>query len=417
MKIDKLKSIIQSSHINFLLGSGLSCPYLSPLANIETWLTEANQIEDDKVRLLVQDNLFIRYVEVVMKPCLCEYKIEGEKLNEVQDAYDNFLSNWNYIMSRRSSNLLNKQVNIFTTNIDPFVEEAAERLRIEFNNGFKGLQTPVFREETFSTIVSKVSPLYQNQSMVPSFNYLKIHGSINWRVGVGSEITYDSNLDILRQVVQSIDQYPASYRCIDIAEQELAELNKGKEKADCVELSFELIQKAAAEIVELDQYKEVETMKSFRKNYQQLVMVNPRKTKFQETVLDLHFYELMRLYSNALERTSTCLMVAGFSFADEHIAQITLRAAASNPTLLIIVFAYNEEAKSSIQANLETGTNNNILILSPSDYVKAQDEKMQQDLKELQNFDLQSINEHVFRYIKQRVSYEQYEFKHTRVPS
>lgn len=406
MKIDKLKSIIQSSHINFLLGSGLSCPYLSTLANIEDWLTKANQIEADKVRLLVQDNLFIRYVETVMKPCLCEHKVAGEDLYTVQDAYDKFLSNWNYIMSRRSSNLLNKQVNIFTTNIDPFVEEAAECLRIEFNNGFKGLQTPVFREESFSTIVSKVSSLYQNQSMVPSFNYLKIHGSINWKVGTGTEITYDSNLEILRQVVKSIENYPKEYRCIDLVEQELEKLNKEKEKADCVELSFELILKKAVETVGCERYEEVETMKSFRENYQQLVMVNPRKTKFQETVLDLHFYELMRLYSNALERTSTCLMVAGFSFADEHIAQITMRAAATNPTLLIIVFAYDEGAKISILENLRKGGstgNNNILILSPSDYKKAQDEEIQKNLEELQNFDLQSINKYVFEPIKQRI--------------
>lgn len=279
-------------------------------------------------------------------------------------------------------------------------------MRIEFNNGFKGLQTPVFREESFSTIVSKVSPLYQNQSMVPSFNYLKIHGSINWRVGTGSEITYDSNLDILRQVVQCIEQYPNEYRCIDLVEQELAELNKGQEEADRVQLSFELIQKKAVETVELERYEEAETIESFRENYQQLVMVNPRKTKFQETVLDLHFYELMRLYSNALERTPTCLMVAGFSFADEHIAQITVRAAASNPTLLIIVFAYNEEAKNSIIENLKKGGctgNNNIMILSPSDYKKAQDEEVQKTFEKLQNFDLESINKYVFEPIKQRI--------------
>ena len=366
MKIDYLKNIIQSSYVNFLLGSGLSCPYLSTLANIETWLTEANQISDDKLRLLVQDNLFIKYVEVVMRPCLQEYRFLKKELSIVQDAYDDFLSNWNYIMSRRSSNLLNKQVNIFTTNIDPFVEEAAERLQIEFNNGFKGLLTPVFREESFSTIVSKVSPLYQNQSMVPSFNYLKIHASINWKVGTGTEIIYDSNLEVLKQVVKSIEQYPREYRCINLAEHELEESNKGKERGG--DLSFGRIKDTAYNIIDAKELceKDEEAMCLFRKDYQRLVMINPRKTKFQETVLDLHFYELMRLYSNALERTSTCLMVAGFSFADEHIAQITMRAAASNPTLLIIIFAYDKGAKDSIQENLKKGGctgNDNILIL------------------------------------------------------
>lgn len=408
MKIDYLKNIIQSSYVNFLLGSGLSCPYLSTLANIETWLTEANQISDDKLRLLVQDNLFIKYVEVVMKPCLQEYRFLKEELSIVQDAYDDFLSNWNYIMSRRSSNLLNKQVNIFTTNIDPFVEEAAERLQIEFNNGFKGLLTPVFREESFSTIVSKVSPLYQNQSMVPSFNYLKIHGSINWKVGTGTEITYDSNLEVLKQVVKSIEQYPREYRCINLAEQELEESNKGKEKDVYGNLSFERIKDKAYNTITAKESceKDREAMCFFRKNYQRLVMINPRKTKFQETVLDLHFYELMRLYSNALERTSTCLMVAGFSFADEHIAQITIRAAASNPTLLIIIFAYDEGAKNSIQKNLGKGScagNENILILSPDDYKEAQDKEAAEKIKELKVFDLQSINKYVFAPIKQRI--------------
>ncbi len=63
VNIDKLKNIIQSSHVNFLFGSGLSCPYLKTLTSIETLLTEANKITDEKVRLLVQDNLFIKYVE------------------------------------------------------------------------------------------------------------------------------------------------------------------------------------------------------------------------------------------------------------------------------------------------------------------------------------------------------------------
>lgn len=403
MRIDKLKNIIQSSHINFLFGSGLSCPYLKTLNNIETWLTDTNKIKEEKLRLLIQDNLFIMYVEEVMKPCLPNNRVRREELSTIETAYNEFLSIWNYIMSRRNSNMLNKQVNIFTTNIDPFVEEAAERLRIEFNNGFKGMLNPIFREESFSTIVSKVSPLYQNQSMVPSFNYLKIHGSINWKVLSDVDITYDPNLEVLIKVVETIEQYPKEYRCIELVKKDLEESNKEKSKEESIKLSFELIEAKAYTCIEDGEYQETSAMLEFRENYQQLVMVNPRKTKFQETVLDLHFYELMRLYSNALERVSTCLMVAGFSFADEHIAQITMRAAASNPTLLIIIFAYNCEAKNAIKENLKKGGstgNNNILILSPKDYQESQEIKFKKKLSELKYFDLQSINKFVFNPIK-----------------
>lgn len=403
MRIDKLKNIIQSSHINFLFGSGLSCPYLKTLNNIETWLTDTNKIKEEKLCLLIQDNLFIMYVEEVMKPCLRNNRVRREELSTIETAYNEFLSIWNYIMSRRNSNMLNKQVNIFTTNIDPFVEEAAERLRIEFNNGFKGMLNPVFREESFSTIVSKVSPLYQNQSMVPSFNYLKIHGSINWKVLSDVDITYDPNLEVLSKVVESIEQYPKEYRCIELVKKDLEESNKGKSKEESIKLSFELIEAKACTCIGNGEYQETSAMLEFRENYQQLVMVNPRKTKFQETVLDLHFYELMRLYSNALERVSTCLMVVGFSFADEHIAQITMRAAASNPTLLIIIFAYNSESKNEIKENLNKGGstgNNNILILSPKDYQESQENEFKKTLSELKYFDLQSINKFVFNPIK-----------------
>lgn len=403
MRIDKLKNIIQSSHVNFLLGSGVSCPYLKTLASIETWLTATNNIANKKKRLLVQDNLFIKYVEDVMKPCLPKYRKEGEDLLKIQKAYDDFLGIWNYIISRRNSNILNKQVNIFTTNIDPFIEEAAERVRIEFNNGFKGMQNPIFREESFSTIVSKVSPLYQNQSMVPCFNYLKIHGSIDWKALSGTDITYDSNLDVLSRVVESIEQYPKEYRCLNLLEQELEKKNERKDEKKKVKLSFEHIVKKARACIADGKYQETEAMQKFREEYQQLVMVNPRKTKFQETVLDLHFYELMRLYSNALERVSTCLIVAGFSFADEHIAQITMRAAASNPTLLIIIFAYKDDAKNDINACLKKGGstgNNNILVLSPEDYRNSQEDEFKKKLCGLKYFDLESINEFVFKPIK-----------------
>lgn len=70
LTLDKLTNIIQSSHINFLFGAGLSRPYLTTLGDIETWLTECATIENGRVRQITEDNLKITYVEGVMKPCL-----------------------------------------------------------------------------------------------------------------------------------------------------------------------------------------------------------------------------------------------------------------------------------------------------------------------------------------------------------
>ena len=428
MTLDKLKNIIQSSHINFLFGAGLSLPYLKALGNIETWLTECATIENESVRKITEDNLKITYVEGVMKPCLDAISMhkKPEELEGVEAAYRDFLRIWNHIISRRGSTLLSKQVNIFTTNIDPLLEGVAEDLGIEFNNGFKGVMRPVFREEAFSTIVSKVSPLYQRTSELPTFNYLKMHGSVNWRHKENSaEIFYDGSLDVLKKAVDCIKEYPDQFQVIKRLQYELDKENEGKDDAQKRELQFDDLVNAVEDAVGKSQSVPVEEslveeeipteslsidsasselMQSFREAYDELVMINPRKAKFRETVLDLHFYELMRLYANALEKPTTCLFAMGFSFADEHIAQITRRAVASNPTLLVIVFAYDDTAKKAIDKCIGESNNNNIIILSPEKFKKAQDEEGKKAVEKLKVFDLASINKYVFGQIRNRIN-------------
>jgi hypothetical protein len=405
MRIDKLKNIIQSSHINFLIGSGLSVPYLTTLANIELWLTQCADIEDSFVRSLIEDNLKMKYVQDVMSPCLSEHRTNASALEKMHTAYCEFLTLWNYILSRRGGSILGKQVNIFTTNIDPFVEEAAEELGVEFNNGFKGIINPILREDSFNTTVNKVSPLFQKTSEVPTFNYLKIHGSINWSIKEQDTgiISYDSQLATLRNVVKAISEYPAEYLILGKSQLEVDEKNASASPGTKMKFTFEDIIRCAnacnKQICEENQEK----IRVFREAYDKLVMVHPRKTKFKETVLDLHFYELMRLYSNALEKTNSCLFVAGFSFADEHIAQITLRAASSNPTLQIIIFAYNSDAKEAINKSLGKSNNDNILILSVDDFKESQDETDKTLFEGLSNFDLTSINQYIFDVLRARI--------------
>jgi len=71
--------------------------------------------------------------------------------------------------------------------------------------------------------------------------------------------------------------------------------------------------------------------------------VLPQPSKLGITVLESIYYELLRLYANELERENCLLVVFGFSFADEHIRDITFRAM-KNPTLRVVVVAYDEAA-------------------------------------------------------------------------
>jgi hypothetical protein len=61
------------------------------------------------------------------------------------------------------------------------------------------------------------------------------------------------------------------------------------------------------------------------------------------------------MYSNELEKENSVLFVLGFSFADEHIREITKRVANSNPTLLICIFAYSDSSKTDIEQKLNMG--------------------------------------------------------------
>ena len=385
--VNRLKQLIQSSHVNFLFGSGLSRPYLDTLGNIENLLTEVSESDLIKdVKTVIIASLFAKYYRGVMEHCLVDnIKQRQKEYDSTLTEYIRFIEAINYVISKREVNLLNKQVNLFTTNIDDFMEKGAEETMVEFNNGFKGYIRPIFSEDSFSNIVSKTSALYQNNSAIPIFNLFKIHGSINWeRDSDSTGIIFDPKLKLIGSLSNCLREIPED-AIIDIDKE--ASLTTLQAKADDVLL----LHKA-------DVYE------SFINEYNKLVMINPTKEKFSTTVLDYHFYELMRMYSNALERTSTLLIVAGFSFADEHLANITKRAANANPTLQIVVFAYDRSAKEIIQNNLlQNGMcNNNILVISPEDYKLAfkEDNPNSNEFDELEYFDFKSLNEYVFSKLK-----------------
>lgn len=387
MKLNKLKNIVQSAHINFLFGSGLSRPYLNTLGNIETWLTEAESISDDKVRDIVKTSLYVKYYLEVMEPCLeSKIKAKGDDYKKVLDQYEEFISCWNTIIAKRNNGLIDKQINIFSTNIDTFVEQAAENTGVEFNDGFKGHITPIFREDCFTNVVTKVSPIFQNTSLIPIFNYLKMHGSINWK-SEGEQVLCDSKLSQIEELA------PVANRLGD------DQIIKIIEETDTIGN----LKSKAEDIKGKAGYNPSDDFNGFKEKYSDLIMINPRKAKFRESVLELHFYELLRLFSNALEMNTTLLLVAGFSFADEHIAKITLRAANANPTLLVIVFAFDNKAKVQIESNLKKAgslNNNNILVLDPDTYKDSQEEDDKNKFKDLTHFDFESLNKYVFKEIE-----------------
>lgn len=375
MTLEILRNFIQSANINFLYGSGISRPYLSTLGNIEKWLTKlAEDDSKETYKDVIKASLYKAYCDgVILKN---QYFYPDKAFLDTKTAYADFFSICNELMNKRNSQLLNKQINLFTTNIDLLAEETLTKSGIELNDGFRGTLRPVYNESNFQISLSKSSMQFHKQAEVPMFNLIKVHGAVNWKEQDGA---IHSDTMLMYYVQQALDK---------IDKNSFVNLYK----ADGTAKTYDEVKTEADDIALL---LPDNTYDKFFEAYNKIVMINPTKDKFRTSVLDYHFYELMRIYSNALERENSLLFVMGFSFADEHIAQITKRAADTNPTLLVIIFAYSDNDLNAYKKNLgiEHGcSNNNILILTPSYFKDVNNEKYGELCAKVSCFDLKTIN-------------------------
>lgn len=370
MEIEKLKNTIQDCNLNFLVGSGLSVPYFTTLGNTELLLTELSKnktLKEDEIEIIRVSILGKYYEEVISKnPIIIDDSKVGPHKTLVMNNYKDFLVYLNTIVLKRKSTILNKQVNLFTTNIDVFFEKALEETQLEYNDGFYGRFNPVFSLTNFKKSLFKKSLHYDNTSEIPVFNLLKVHGSLTWK-SEKEKIVYSE--------LKETEEIKAIWEKV-----------KGKV------IDFTHTDNLKHFIKEVSSKTHDSTFSDFLAAYDKLAIVNPTKEKFQDTILNLQYYELLRVFSNELEKENTILFIMGFSLADEHIREIVLRAANSNPTLTIKIFAYDSPSKVIIEENIQKGNTtiryNNIEVIEPEASVF---------------YDLKTINSSVFKEILNKI--------------
>ena len=371
LNINELKDTVQDCNVNFLIGSGMSAPYFPTLGNIEYLLTAIDAkegVEKDKKKI-IKASIYKKYFDDVISRNI-EALEDNKDATESLNKYKIFLKTLNSIMLNRKSTILSKQINIFTTNIDICLEKALEAACLEFNDGFSGRFRPLFDLSNFKKSYLKKSLHYDNTSELPVFNLMKVHGSLTWEKESGSEnILFSSNLETVREVKEK-----------KILESNIIEIND-ESKMD------NLINAVEGKAL----HKSVD---QFLGKYEKLAIVNPTKEKFKDTVLNQTYYELLRIFSNELEKENTILFVMGFSFADEHIRKVTVRAANSNPTLTIYILSYTADAKIEIEKELEKSkpNNSNIKVFAPGDLANEESGEIRKDVK----FDFETINEEIF---------------------
>lgn len=307
-----LERYIQSAHLNFLFGSGASIPAIQLAGTVEQEIDQhlsALEHEEANKKALT----FIEELEYQHGFLPAGYT-EGDDTDVTLQNYLHFLNSVDRILFERKNILLPRQANVFTTNYDEFFEVAASLLpSLVLNDGFNrriGHSGFEFAPELFFDRVYRSGTVYQHQSEIPSVNLVKVHGSISWKREAQKKI-------VLRS--------PET--------EQLTEVQKNNPK----DVRAALAKRA---------------------------VILPNMRKFESTLLDRVYFDLLRLYTNALEMENALLFVFGFSFADEHILDITRRAL-RNPTAKVVIFAYCQNRAADFEEKF--AAHRNVLIIKPTD--------------------------------------------------
>lgn len=304
-KIDnkELKEIIQSGHINLLIGSGCSLDYLTTLLDIE------NRMNEEATKAEAQKDYYklIKKSKAVLDESLESDNDEKAKLTKTKQNYDSFLGFWANTISSRSLHIVNKQVNIFTTNFDMFMEDSCERLNIPYNDGFAGQINPTFSVENFNKIQRYKSLQFDNTSDIPLFNIIKLHGSVSWQEKE-EKIFYSNGFHIPDDL-------------------------ESKSGTD------------------------------FEEGYKKIAVINPNAEKHFETVLDTNYASMLRKFTLELEKENSVLILIGFSLADKHIKNLLYSVMKSNPTLVVVYFSYSQCDETKDKH--EEKKNPNLYVISP----------------------------------------------------
>lgn len=301
---NRLVKSLASSNVNVLLGSGFSKPLLSVLGSIEERLTKAKKDND----ILKIYEIEKEFYETCMLPL-----IDSDEVAKTNHLRNRFIHTIIDIISVRHSSVLHKILNMFTTNYDNLIEIALEDKHVDYFDGFTGKINSVFSTNNYGKIVSKQSAINNKTSELVSVNLIKLHGSLYW-YNKDEKIVFNDFKD------------------------RISELERLKDNPNDFVTYYE----------------------------KKFLIVNPNEEKYNLTVLNSTYYDQIRLLSNELDKNNTILITFGFSFNDEHLKTIIDRAL-ENPTLSLIIFAYDENSLNLYKEKFENVNNVSILYRATID--------------------------------------------------
>ena len=352
-----LRNLFSGCRVNFLLGAGFSANLLGTLNNnevvFEALQRHQTKNDDERKKEIILSaflywSFFRRCIEPIPSkistyaPSFEPYKIFGDIVYR--------------IFAERGNPALDRQFNIFTTNYDPIIELIFDHSPCVCNDGFEGRIEPRFSTDNYSKTYYRQAIFSNRKAEIPSANLLKMHGSVTWCKDITwGGIKYQQYGTQIRDFCTKYSSLfdPAIITKIDahFTANNIADAEKQIEALFSDNVFDPLLVKEKNYSDFLDYYK------------MSFLIVNPTKEKFGDTLLNKNYYELLRIFSNELEKENSLLVANGFSFRDEHILDLVKRSMV-NPSLKILIFVYNESTIGDLQKLFGTPKNNNITYIT-----------------------------------------------------
>lgn len=316
--IKQLRYFAMTKRLNFLIGSGASVPAIPLMSSFRS-----NDISDEEANNFLSDKV----KEVSKKVLEDTSKASNEEdIKAVLKRYSEFIKVILQLLYHANSRQVTKNINIFTTNYDLFIEKSLDELMkyesFIFNDGGNGYFNRILDSANYNKSVAYrgLNDNYLNE--LPTLSLIKPHGSMNW------ERNQEDNILIRKSVVENP------------------------------------------------------------------VVVKPTGIEGQETFLNNHFHDMLRVFQLELDKPQSILIVIGFSFQDRHIAKM-LNRSLKNPELNVFIFCYSEFDKQTIFTNLSLSDYpRNLNVITPNELEEKYKSKHEvEDESDWFSFDLSNLTE------------------------
>lgn len=330
---------LYGKNINFLIGSGASFGMIPTLSSnyvdlIYGDLTIEEVLEKNKTDEDLQNIVYLYYYHEILKKGYLEI---SEESTELKEKYEKVFKNYQKLLEnlinllQRESYQKEKRINIFTTNYDLFFEKVADSLvgkyEFYFNDGSSGNITKKLSMKNYHKKIYHTGIFDNFDREIPIINLFKLHGSVSWKyVNDKNNKAYEIKVEYF----ETEGNYPENL----IKEVSNEEIENAKETIKNNEDLKNKIKEVKNEL------------------FEKFALIFPEKNKFENTLYQEFYYQNLRQLSYEIEKQNSILIVFGFSFADEHIAEIVKRAC-NNPTLNIYIFCYSQNTENEILKNFK----------------------------------------------------------------